>query len=534
MTAYYKKIILFLGVSILSCAEITTAPTCTLEQAKDVIAEAVAVASPSITNPNITVVLHPPVVVPAMSVPENLIIVNTSSMSPLEVIPPQTVAGTEAPVQNLAPEMFNNGFAMVNGTPVFLHASVPGHMVEEERPVAPPATPLAVVKSSTETPVLTAQEARDKDSASIAHSVMKAMEHLSNISQHEAANNNNPGSSSINNIASVNNNSSTAFSTGLSNSNNTSSVSVVVVPLIQNAFDLVDEKSPSAAQMAAQHPIVFTQQNGSHTTMHVVVKRELTVNGSLLPIGEHNAHGPLTDADFLGGGLIAANSSSISSSFAIGNNNSNIAAAVPHSTFVTTLLNASSLRPLINDHGPLQESDSNITVSAAGPLNTSHIVVVQPVEISESLVKLNVSEGDLVTEHVVKTDPVVPHLLNTSILIPSLLVPVHAHVMESPRERGSSDTPAGPPIFFLDTKAPIETLASRTGDEQQKTVEGQTSTESSILAVNVSTLPSAPRVPLVIVEPIPAGRPLTPGTFAFLPLQDKLNKTNVKLFRADE
>ncbi|OWA53672.1 hypothetical protein BV898_18093 [Hypsibius exemplaris] len=94
-----------------------------------------------------------------------------------------------------------------------------------------------------------------------------------------------------------------------------------------------------------------------------VVKRELTVNGSLLPIGEHNAHGPLTDADFLGGGFIAANSSSISSSFAIKkNNNSNIAAAVPHSTFVMTLLNASSLRLLINDHGPLQDSDANITI----------------------------------------------------------------------------------------------------------------------------------------------------------------------------
>ncbi|OWA49904.1 hypothetical protein BV898_14439 [Hypsibius exemplaris] len=148
-------------------------------------------------------------------------------------------------------------------------------------------------------------------------------------------------------------------------------------------------------QMAAQHPIVFTQRNGSHTTMHVehetlkrrlttflyscgfnrnfVVKRELNVNGPLLPIGEHNAHGPLTNADFLSAGFIAANSSSISSSFAIGNINSNIAAAVPHSTFVTTLLNASSLRLLINDHDPLQDSDANITIPAAGPSGDQRI-----------------------------------------------------------------------------------------------------------------------------------------------------------------
>ena len=106
---------------------------------------------------------------------------------------------------------------------------------------------------------------------------MKAMEndHNNNGDHNNATVNGNNLSSLIFSGSSVNSHTvgASVAPPNANNTGNSSSISVVVVPLIQNAFDLGDDRRPSLAQIAAKQPIIFTKQNGSHTTMHVVRKK---------------------------------------------------------------------------------------------------------------------------------------------------------------------------------------------------------------------------------------------------------------------
>ena len=92
---------------------------------------------------------------------------------------------------------------------------------------------------------------------------MKAMEHLQNISQAQ-------GDQRVPLTHQGMDGAMSAVNRTVDATNGV--ISVVVVPLLQNAFELTEPGRTSVSQLAARNPVVLTRtdKDGNHTTIHVV------------------------------------------------------------------------------------------------------------------------------------------------------------------------------------------------------------------------------------------------------------------------
>ncbi|GAV08779.1 hypothetical protein RvY_18424 [Ramazzottius varieornatus] len=449
-------------------------------EVKNTIMENLAVSA---DDKNITVVLHPPVIVPALSVPNEAL-----------GLTPAPTSATDVPHAPLAAEMFNGGVGTVNGSPVFLHPSAG-------------------------TPTSSPKEIKDKDAQNINRSVMKAMEHLQNIGQQAQE------GQMVPLIQQSMDGAMSAVNRTVDATNTNSSISVVVVPLVQNAFDLTEPGHTSVAQLAASHPIVLANKDGNHTTVHVVVKRE-DVPSSLLPLADHNAHGPLRSSDLLGAAAITA---------------ANITTTPPPK-------NDSLGVPLSNAHGPLSEADNptpSPPTSSAAPLSTEKILVlVNPDTNSSSSIVAPTSVNETVANDIIpiitrtSSNESIPNMHSIELVD---LVTQHKEPMESGSEIlharpfvKTSDSAqnsnlsilatslvvaSGPPIIHSSPEVRAGLLAQGTQPVHNPPEVDALTTTPDLQRLIASTLPSAPRVPLVVPQDSFPAKPLPPGTSSFLPVK---------------
>ncbi|XP_055327648.1 uncharacterized protein LOC129580912 [Paramacrobiotus metropolitanus] len=295
------------------------------------------------------------------------------------------------------------------------------------------------------------------DTLTVTHAVLQAVEHLTNVSQENPA------------MAPP------VIPVAPQRSQNASgsSVSVVVVPLVQNAFDLVDHNTSTLAQAAAENPLVISSKNGSHTTLHVVVKRESAdANVHNITSATDNSHGPLnTDVDL--------SASAVQS--------------LPRSPVLIIEKNAT---------GPLLAKPAELVTQKVVP-ETNASTNVDAVPFAK--VTTNATEGNT-------TGPGAP------LLLPSLLVPAPGPVIHLAPQLGFL-----PLINASDVPAHV-------ADQPQTAAVDHEATTQEMLSNNFTVgLPTLSPVQIAKVAQPSQVNPLPVGTFAFIPDKNQNNVSRTDL-----